>query len=200
MNEDYIVQLSKALNAHASIPDDQLAQIINIAYPIAINKDDYFIRAGEIQPWLGFVIAGVFRCFHCDDKGTEYTKYFFKENDFMTANGHSLVDTENTEPESDYYCQAVEDSTVLKIDKMKFKGLLTHPCWQEVFVKEIEHIHRIDERRIKQLLLEDAETRYLNFLDDFPKIENRIRQSHIAAYIGVSPVSLSRIRAKIRSN
>jgi CRP-like cAMP-binding protein len=200
LNEEYIVQLSKALNAHASIPDDQLAKIINIAYPIAIKKDDYFIRAGEIQPWLGFVITGVFRCFHWDDTGAEYIKHFFKENDFMTTNSHSLVDTENTESESDYYCQAVEDSMVLKIDKLKLKTLLTLPCWQEVFLKEMEYIHRIEERRIKQLLLDDAETRYLNFLQDFPEIENRVKQSYIASYIGVSPVSLSRIRTKIRFN
>jgi CRP-like cAMP-binding protein len=200
LNEEYIVKLSKALNAHASIPDDQLAQIMNIAYPIAIKKDDYFIRAGEIQPWIGFVITGVFRCFHLDDTGVEYTKHFFKENDFMTVNSHSLVEQEITESESDYYCQAAEDSLVLKIDKLKFKTLLILPCWQEVFVKEIERIHRIEERRIKQLLLEDAETRYLNFLEDFPEMENRVKQSHIASYIGVSPVSLSRIRAKIRFN
>lgn len=193
MNEAYITQLSKALNALVSIPTDELNKLVNIAHPIKIKKKDYFIRAGEVQPWLGFVISGVFRCYYVDDTGAEYTKHFFRENDFMAANSRSFIGQE-----SEYFFQALEDSTILKIDGIK--SLLTHPDWQEVFAKEIERVHKIEERRVRQLLLEDTETRYLNFLQDFPGLENRIKQSHIASYIGVSPVSLSRIRAKFKSN
>jgi CRP-like cAMP-binding protein len=118
----------------------------------------------------------------------------------MTANSRSLVDKEFVKKESDYYFQALEDSIVLKIERVEDRECLSHPCWQEIFAKEIERVHTIEERRIKQLLLADAETRYFNFLQDFPGLEGRIKQSHIASYVGVSPVSLSRIRTHIKSN
>ncbi len=192
MYEDYIMQLSKALNDLTNIPDDEFKKLINITQPVKIKKEGYFIRAGEIQPGLGFIVSGVFRCYYVDDTGAEYTKHFFMENDFMAANSSSFIDKE-----SEYFFQALEDSTILKIDGIK--AILTHPCWQEVFAKKIERVHKIEERRIRQLLLADTETRYFNFLQDFPGLENRIKQFHIASYIGASPVSLSRIRAKFKN-
>lgn len=200
MSESYIIQLSKAINTYASVPDDELIKFITVAHPVEVKKGEYFIKAGDLQPWLGFIISGVFRGFHVDDTGAEFTKHFFKENDFMTANSRSLVDKEFVKKESDYYFQALEDSTVLKIDRVEHRECLSHPCWQEIFAKEIERVHTIEERRIKQLLLADAETRYFNFLQDFPGLEHRIKQSHIASYVGVSPVSLSRIRTHIKSH
>lgn len=198
MRESYIIQLSKSINAYTVVPSAELDKFITIAQPIEVKKGEYFIKAGDMQPWLGFIISGLFRGFHVDDTGEEYTKHFFKENDFITANSKSLVDKNFVKKESDYYFQALEDSTVLKIDKVEHREYLSHSCWQEIFVKEIERVHTIEERRIKQLLLTNAETRYLSFLLDFPGLENRIKQSHIASYIGISPVSLSRIRTNIK--
>lgn len=200
ISNNYAIQLSEALNARASIPNEEVDKLIKIAHIIKINRNDYFIRAGEIQPWLGFVIFGVFRGFLINDTGVEYTKYFCCENTFMVAYTISLVDNEFINKESEYYFQALEDSIILKFDLTEFKTLLNHSCWQEFIAKGIERVYKIKEQRIRQLLLDDAENRYLNFIEDFPGLENRIKQSHIASYIGVSPVTLSRIRTKFKSN
>jgi len=47
------------------------------------------------------------------------------------------------------------------------------------------------------LLLDDAPTRYLNFLAEYPALEPRLKQYHIASYLGITPVTLSRIRANL---
>jgi CRP-like cAMP-binding protein len=46
-------------------------------------------------------------------------------------------------------------------------------------------------------LLHDARQRYLQFLQDYPGLENRLNQYHIASYVGITPESLSRIRANL---
>jgi len=200
LSEDYFARLSTVLNRHTAIPPEEFDKLINITRLIQVKKDDYFTRAGEDCPWLGFIIKGVFRCFYLDETGTEYIKHFFQEDDFMVSNTQALIDEEPEGRKADYFIQALEDSLVLKIGINKFKGLFTlQPCWQKVFMKEIERVRRIEHRRVKQLLSEDAETRYANFKEDFPGLEERIKQAQIAAYLGISPVSLSRIRGKQQS-
>jgi hypothetical protein len=77
MSQSYIIQLSKAINTYASVPDDELIKFNTVAHPVELKKGEYFIKAGDLQPWLGFIISGVFRGFHIDDTGAEFTKHFF---------------------------------------------------------------------------------------------------------------------------
>ncbi len=55
---------------------------------------------------------------------------------------------------------------------------------------------QLAEKRERSLILEDATTRYLNLLDEFPSIENQVKQYDIASYLGITAVALSRIRGQ----
>ncbi|WP_100487038.1 Crp/Fnr family transcriptional regulator [Sporolactobacillus pectinivorans] len=201
MKQEYKNQLLKVINSYINISDEELYSLIKLLKPVSIKQDDHFIKSGDTKPWLGFIISGLFRGFHINEAGEEYTKHFFRENDFMTAHSRSLVDIDYLPEVSDYYFQALEDSIVLKIDDVdEAKKLLKHACWVEMFSKEIERIHKIEEDRIEYLMLDDATTRYLRFKENFPGLENRLKQLYIASYVGISPVSLSRIRTKLKSS
>jgi GTP1/Obg family GTP-binding protein len=54
---------------------------------------------------------------------------------------------------------------------------------------------RINKRIVNQLQL-NARDRYLNFIDDFPKMESVAKNFHIASYLGITKQSLSRIRSQ----
>ena len=56
----------------------------------------------------------------------------------------------------------------------------------------------LKEKREAELLLDNAQERYQQFLEDYPDLEGRIAQYHIASYLGVTPESLSRIRAGLK--
>ncbi|MCO7125255.1 Crp/Fnr family transcriptional regulator [Sporolactobacillus shoreicorticis] len=193
-------QLTEKIYSYIDASDKELNSFIQLLKPISIQKGDFFIRSGDTKPWFGLIISGLFRGFYIKESGEEFTKHFFRENDFMSAHSRSLVDIDYLPEASEYYFQALEDSIVLKVDDIKeAKRLLMHPCWVEMFSKEIERIHKIEEGRIQSLMLDDATQRYLRFKQNFPGLENRIKQLQIASYIGISPVSLSRIRAKLKS-
>ena len=53
------------------------------------------------------------------------------------------------------------------------------------------------EKRERELLLLDAESRYKSFIHEFPHLEPRIKQHMIASYLGITPIALSRIRKKM---
>jgi CRP-like cAMP-binding protein len=73
-----------------------------------------------------------------------------------------------------------------------------HACWERLGRKNAEQLVLIKEAREKELLLDSLEVRYQRFLQEFPGLADRIPQYHIASYLGVTDVALSRIRKKIK--
>lgn len=53
------------------------------------------------------------------------------------------------------------------------------------------------EKQVIQMVTNDAKTNYLIFKKEYPGLENQIPQYHIASYLGITPIQLSRIRARL---
>lgn len=75
--------------------------------------------------------------------------------------------------------------------------LAAHPCWRELTARLTEQLYLRQEARQRELLLEDATSRYLGFVGSDPGLARRLTQAQIASYVGVTPVALSRIRARL---
>ena len=94
--------------------------------------------------------------------------------------------------------EALEDSQILEIAWSDFIRLTELDVfWVRFLLKFIEKGYITKEKRERDLLLLDAETRYKNFLTEFPGLDQRVRQGVIASYLGIQPETLSRIRRKI---
>jgi hypothetical protein len=72
----------------------------------------------------------------------------------------------------------------------------TFPALERFARKLAESYFVLKEKREIELVLLEAGERYLIFQKEFPGLENRIPQYHIASYLGITPTQLSRIRAK----
>lgn len=96
--------------------------------------------------------------------------------------------------------QALEKTRVIKARFADFTRLFdTDIRWERLGRVLAEQHFILKEQREAALLLDDAETRYRQFLEDYPGLDKRIAQYHIASYIGVTPVTLSRVRKKMRN-
>ena len=107
----------------------------------------------------------------------------------------STVALLNSSP-SRFSIQALEKSYLLQIDYQAYRGLLLKCDDLKLF-----HIHYLEknwvvekEKREIALVQDNATDRYLRFLDEYPEIEQRLSQYHIASHLGVTPTQLSRIR------
>ncbi len=69
----------------------------------------------------------------------------------------------------------------------------SHTVWGQISHRVQEEALLLGERRERSLILDDAKTRYLQCLADFPGIEARVKQYDIASYLGITPVALSRL-------
>ena len=141
----------------------------------------------------------MFRAFLTTDNGTEYNKTFFGTGTFIVALT-SLVSGQTNRID----IQALTPADLLVFDFQRFTRLYDqHRDLERIARRMVEFEWVKKEQREIALVLDDATTRYTAFHREHPDLENQIPQYHIASYLGITPIHLSRIRGrgqKKRSN
>ena len=93
-------------------------------FPEQFDKNDYFVRSGDLCTRLGFVTEGVIRAFHSTDQGEEYTKTVFPEGHFVAP--LAALTTGEASPVS---LQALTPVKMLVADYRELQSLLhNHHC------------------------------------------------------------------------
>ena len=175
------------------LPDNRFDEFLTLGKEKSLNTSEYFLRAGETPFKIAYVFKGLFRYVYINDKGDEFTKAIITENNFISSYSAMVL----CKP-SYFSIEALENSLLLEISWSDFTQLQNNDIfWVKFLLKFIEKGYIIKEKRERDLLLLDAETRYKNFLTEFPGMDQRIRQGIIASYLGIQPETLSRIRRKI---
>lgn len=147
-----------------------------------VNKGFMVAESEKPQTNLYFLIEGVFRGFFYDEKGSEITDCLGFEC------GQPLVSAFAFREKSDIYISAVTDAKVVEIKLGKYKELLT--LYNELLYKSLESHWKLKEIRYRMSAIE----RYNWFLEAYPNLNNYIRDKDIASFLGMSPVTLCRIK------
>lgn len=192
----FLERVRKELEKYAPIPDDEWERTDRTAFtPVRYEKGEHFLRIGDVPDKMGFIWSGLFRIFCITEQGDERIMAFRGENRFLSAFSPFL----ESQP-SWYGIQALEPSILLCFDLQQYQRLMAgHPCWCQISRKYVENLFIEKERRERDFLTENAETRYLNFLREYPDLEDRAPQYQVASYLGITPVALSRIRKALRN-
>lgn len=157
------------------------------------DKQDYFLREGQVCRNVGFINRGLIRYYATDNNGDEQTYDFGKENDF-TCNYSSFLD----HSPSASSIQFMEDSEVLSISYDDLQRLYAGIKQGERFgrlICEQLYVHAI--KKVASLYNDSPEQRYQQFVQDFPDLQQRIPQYYVSSFVGVKPPSLSRIRKRM---
>jgi CRP-like cAMP-binding protein len=132
------------------------------------------------------------RFFYQTTDGKEFNKSFVAENQFTAAYSAFLTDMPTR-----FSIQALEECHLLICDLHMVVNMFDrHDCWERLGRILAEQLFIKKEAREAEFLLDDAETRYRNFQKQYPGLEGRVAQYHVASYLGITPVALSRIRKK----
>ncbi len=155
----------------------------------------YFIRAGQVPKKFGFIGKGIFRYVYINNDGVEYTKGIIQEFGFISAYSAMI-----SQEASHFYIEALEDAEILEISYAQWQILREKDSyWDKFLIKLLEKAFTKKEKRERDFLLLDAPTRYINFLKEYPNLQERIKLNIVASYLGIQPESLSRIRKKINN-
>jgi CRP-like cAMP-binding protein len=160
-----------------------------------LKKKACLVESGKICKKVGFVLSGSLRNYHIKD-GEEITGYFCIENDWVSAyksfltQKPSIITIETLEATELITFSHEQLQTWLQTTELAFK--------MERFGRLIaEYLICCYEDRVASFILQTAEERYLDLLQNGKNILQRIPQHYIANYLGITPVSLSRIRKRI---
>lgn len=182
---------------------------INLYYPLSaettdallgICKEDYFKKnellqkSGETARYYYFIKSGLVGYYTIDEDGEQVYKLFFAEKSFPAA----TVSIIKNEP-GDFSIVALEDCTVIKYPAKEYRDLLTkHHDLAMFHIRYLEKNWVVNKEPLEiSLKHETAKQRYLKLLKE-PDLYNRLKQHHIASYLGVTPTQLSRIRKEIK--
>jgi CRP-like cAMP-binding protein len=186
------ISLKSVIERLVAPPADQWPGFQALFQTRSLGKGEFFIRAGQPSGSLAFINAGLLRFFYETGDGKEFNKSFSRENDFAGAYSAYL-----TRSPSRFGIQALENSHLLVAKFDAIVGLFDrHACWQRLGRLLAEQLYIRKEQREAEFLLDDALTRYRNFQAQYPGLESRVTQYHVASYLGITPVALSRIRKK----
>lgn len=184
---DYVLQFG-------NLNKQQIDLITSKAKEIELRKDEFYWEAGKTVKQIGFLTDGVVRVFYYNHKGEEITRYFIDENHLILS-GNS-IDELYTPSE---YLSAVTDCKLIVFSIPDWKEILqTVIGWDTILQKITAKHHSEKIARRSDLVSKNGTERYLDFIQKFPTLVNRVPLSFIASYLGITQSSLSRIRKNIR--
>jgi CRP-like cAMP-binding protein len=185
--------LRAALLRFSALPDEAWEDARPRFQEYRLDAGEYFLETGEIAQYSGFVLQGVLREFFITLKGQEFNKNFNLEGEFTG----SLFDLITAEP-STASIQALTPARLLICQFADLQDLYNrHKEWERIGRLLAENLFLLKARREWEFMTLSAEQRYLLLIQKKPELEKRISQYHLASHLGISPVSLSRIRRQL---
>lgn len=158
--------------------------------PRLYRKRQFILQEGDVCKYFNFVVRGCLRMYTIDEKGATHILQFASENWWVTDIG-SFYEKKT----SNLNIDALEDTMVLQIHFENLTGLYDQSAkFNRIFRVLIENSHVALQNRLLQYISSTAEERYLSFLQLYPHLANRLSQTQIAAYLGITPEFVSRIR------
>ncbi|TGL82085.1 Crp/Fnr family transcriptional regulator [Leptospira yasudae] len=185
-------KIYEKVNSISPIPIEIWRQA-GLVYSIRdLSYGDFLIRQGKVPTEFAFVFSGVLREYYLTSDGNEYIKSFNFPGEFTG----SYFDLLSGQP-STCNIRAITDCKIAVANFSELASLYeTHIAWERLGRIVAENLFLKKAKREYELLALNAEERYELLKTTYPNIEELIPQYHIASYLGITPVSLSRIRSK----
>lgn len=174
------------------LTNSELEAILEYFEIRSIKKKTNLVLAGKTAMELYYIQQGCLRLFYNKDR-EDISAYFFTENMFAGA-----YDSFITRKPSRHSIETIEDCQIFVISYAKFQKLfIDHPMMNAIMRKILEERFVALHELFTSQILDSPEERYIKLQTNNPDLLNRIPQHQIATFIGVTPVSLSRIRNRI---
>lgn len=185
--------MRRAFSQWHALDDAQWERLRGIFRPCSYDEKAFIALPGHEEHELLFVCEGLLRFFYVDKEGEETNKAFIAENSFAGPLAASAMGLPIL-----YGIQALEPTALLAARHADFVALFDEDAAFDRLGRRLaELILMRKELRTRSFLQLDAKGRYLDFANQHPHLIHRIPQYHIASYLGIAEVSLSRLKREL---
>lgn len=185
--KDFLMELG-------SLSFEEWEVLASMGERLHLKKAQTFLHSMQYTPHEVFLLKGTVRAYLIDETGNDKTTAFYQEGTFMsthtfrTLNGNSIANYET-----------LEDCELVLFKSTDLKSFFAQsPLLQQLGYTLKEQEKRRLANRDETLLPQAGIEKYKKFQEYYSGLEHKISHKYIASYLGITPVSLSRLRRSIR--
>ncbi|MGB1110698.1 MAG: Crp/Fnr family transcriptional regulator [Gammaproteobacteria bacterium] len=176
------------------ISDDNWRRLEAELKPVSFDKGQALVRQNQPTPNLFAIREGVVRTFYTTPDGKEVVKIFLTEGQIVSPYNENIS---GQPPRAT--SEAVTPVQAIRIPFARLMQILDSSNeLMRLHLRLVQSFYAAKEKREYEFLTLDATERYQLFLQEFEPYVDQIPHMYVASYIGVTPVSLSRLRKKLK--
>lgn len=197
MDKDYLIHqlMDLAKQNNIELSEEILGKIVYMSIVRVVSKGEILRQVENESKTAALVLNGMCRAFYVDGDGNDITRGFSIPGTLCMDEGLFGY------PESIVTWETLEETTMMIFDVSKMKKIiLENEELKNVYIMLLENALRYKIYRENGFLVENATERYLHFKKLYPTICEKVKQHHLASYLGIAPESLSRIRKALKES
>jgi CRP-like cAMP-binding protein len=181
------------MSAAFALQEQEIGELFRLFKERRVKRRGFILQQDEVCRHFTFVVSGCFKLYVVDEAGKEHNLEFAAENEWVTD-----LSSFYAEKPGSVYIEAVEPSVVLQIARPDLIYLYAnYPKFNSTFRIIVERKYIQLQDRVLQNISATAEERYVNFINQYPNLVNRLPNTQIASYLGITPEFLSKVRKEL---
>lgn len=181
------------IQKHCPFSEEEIRFFNSLLQYKEIPRKTFLLQEGEICNFEYYINKGCIRNYYLDEKGDEVTLQFAIEGWWV-----SDIASFHERKHSHMFIETLEHCEVLMLSwEAKEKLLSEIPKFERIFRLMVQRNLSSLQERLFKTIATTATEKYLDFLERYPTIPQRVAQHYIASYLGFSPEFLSKVRTRL---
>lgn len=191
---DMYSQINESISRYVSFSKEELDILNSLLEYRTVPKKTIMLHEGEMCNFEAFVVKGCVRKYYIDENGFEVILQFAIENAWVGDISFSMYENKG----SNIYIETLEDSEFLIFSPETKEELFEKaPRFERAFRILLQRHLAVTQNRLFNTIAKSATEKYLEFLEHYPTLPQRVAQHYIASYLGISAEFLSKVRTKL---
>ena len=191
---DAYSQINESISRYVTFSKEELEIFNSLLEYRKVPKKTTMLHEGEMCNFEAFVVKGCVRKYYIDPNGFEVILQFAIENAWVSDISFSIYE----DKPSKIFIETMEDCEFLVFSPETKEELFERaPRFERAFRILLQRHLAVTQNRLFNTISKTAMDKYLEFLEQYPTLSQRVAQHYIASYLGISAEFLSKVRAKI---
>jgi CRP-like cAMP-binding protein len=186
-------QINNHLQKFVTLTPDEISYFYSTLETKLVPKKTILLHEGDICNFEAFINKGCIRSYYINENGFEVILQFAIEGWWVS----DIASFHNHTP-SNMFIETLEECELLILTPQSKEDLLAEvPNLERMFRLMVQKNLTVLQKRFMHAVTSTAQEKYLDFLESYPEIPQRVAQHYIASYLGISAEFLSKVRSKI---